>query len=174
MKKVIFFIFALFCMFNLSAEGIPSPRKSNPNYKNLKVYAKVLQRYGKSNYYQIQIDIVNTGDKSLSFWQDIAAPNWSFALYAGGVWFVNKHERQCHEKGLTYKHVQNVDYKKIRIIPHAKYTTKQEFLINNKGTFLNSFKTLRLVFYFNDANLRFMEDESHPKIMSENTIEYKW
>lgn len=161
-------------MFNLSAEGVHSPRKSNPSYKNLKVYAKVLQRYGKSNYYQIQIDIVNTGDRSLSFWQDIAAPNWSFALYAGEVWFVNKKERECHEKGLTYKLVQNVHYRKIRILPHAKYTTKQELIINNKETFLKSFKTLKLVFYYNDANLRFMEDESHPKIMSENTIKYNW
>ncbi|MDD4968111.1 MAG: hypothetical protein PHT07_01650 [Paludibacter sp.] len=174
MKKYALFLFALFCILNSNAEGDRSNRKSNPNYKNLKIYANVLQRYGKSKYYQIQIDIVNTGNKLISFWEDISSPQWTFRLSAGQVWFVSKRERQCYEKGITYKPLRNNVYRKIRILPHAKYTIKQEFFIANKEIFLKSNKNLRLIFHFNDANLAFMEDESRPKIISEKTIEYKW
>jgi len=31
-----------------------------------------------------------------------------------------------------------------------------------------------LEFYFNDANLGFMEDPMCPRIISENVIDYKW
>lgn len=174
MKKVISFVVALFFISSLSAEGLVSTRKSNPNYKYLKVYAKVLQRYGNSSYYQIQIDIVNTGDKSLSFWQDMTTPYWSFSLTAGEVWFIYKKERQCYEKGIKYKPAQLGGLRKIRILPHAKYTTFQEFFIESKETFLKTNKDLRLVFYFNDANFGFMADYDHPKVMSENSIEFNW
>jgi len=174
MKKYFIFLFALFCTINLSAEGPRSTRKSNPNYKNLKVYVKVLEHYGKSDYYLAQIDIVNTGNSSVFFREPTYGYSWIFVFSAAGVKFINKYERLYYEKKITYIPSVKGGEKKVRISAHASYTIKTEFYINNRELFLRTNKNLRVVFLYNDANLGFMEDESRPKIISENAIDFRW
>jgi len=173
-KKYFIFLFALFCTLNLSAEGPRSTRKSNPNYKNLKVYVKVLERYGKSDFYLAQIDFVNSGNTPVSFRETTYGYSWIFGFTAGGVRFVNKYERLFFEKKITYIPPTKGSDKITRISPHAKYIIKTQFYINNKVLFLKTNKNLRVEFHFNDANLGFMEDETCPRIISENVIDYKW
>jgi hypothetical protein len=174
MKKYFIFLFTLFCILNLNAEGHRSNRRSNPNYKNLKVYVKVLERYGKSDCYLAQIDIVNTGNSSVSFRETTYGYSWIFGFSAGGVMFITEDERLYYEKKRTdIPTVKGVE-KKVRILAHSTYTIKTKFYIRNRELFLKTNKNLRLEFHFNDANLGFMEDESRPKIISENIIEYKW
>ena len=174
MKKYFIFLFALFCTLNLSAEGPRSTRKSNPNYKNLKVYVKVLEHYGKSDYYLAQIDIVNMGKSFIAFWENQDDYSFQLSFAAGGVCFVNKYSYQYYEKYKSDLPPQKVNLRKVGILPHAKYKIKMPFYIYNKRIFLKSNKTLRVTFLFNDANLNYMEDESLPRINSENVIDYKW
>ena len=174
MKKYFIFLFALFCTLNLSAEGPRSTRKSNPNYKNLKVYVKVLEHYGKSDYYLAQIDIVNTGKSFVAFWENQDDYSLQLGFAAGGVCFVNKYSYQYYEKYKSDLPPQKVNLRKVGILSHAKYRIKMPFYIYNKKIFLKSNKTLRVTFLFNDANLNYMEDESLPRINSENVIDYKW
>ena len=174
MKKYFIFLFALFCILNLNAEGHRSNRRSNPNYKNLKVYVKVLERYGKSDCYLAQIDIVNTGNSSVSFRETTYGYTWIFGFTAGGIMFITEDGRLYYEKKLTNIPPRKAIDKKVRILPHAKYTIKTQFYIKNRELFLRTNKNLRLEFYFNDANLGFMEDPMCPRVLSENIIDYKW
>ena len=79
-----------------------------------------------------------------------------------------------YEKKLTNIPPRKAIDKKVRILPHAKYTIKTQFYIKNRELFLRTNKNLRLEFYFNDANLGFMEDPMCPRVLSENIIDYKW
>lgn len=164
----------MFYFLNINAEGHRSTRRANPNYKYLKVYVKVLERYGKSDCYLAQIDILNTGNSSVSFRETTYGYSWIFGFTAGGIQFINKYERLYYEKKITdIPPIKGVD-KKVRILAHATYTIKTEFYIRNRELFLRTNKNLRLEFQFNDANLEFMEDETCPYIISENTIYYNW
>jgi len=174
MKKYYIILIVFFCILNLYGEGHRSNRSSNPNYKNLKLYVKVLERYGRSNCYLAQIDIVNSGNTSVSFRETTYGYSWIFGFTAGGVRFVNKYERLFFEKKITYIPPTKGSDKITRISPHAKYIIKTQFYINNKVLFLKTNKNLRVEFHFNDANLGFMEDETCPRIISENVIDYKW
>jgi len=64
MKKHILFIITLLCVFNSYADVYHPNQKPNPKYKNIKVYAEVLERLGDSDFYLIQIDIENIGDST--------------------------------------------------------------------------------------------------------------
>jgi len=173
MKKYIIFLFALLCIFNLNAEHI-SNKKSNPKYKNLKVYAKVLKRYGNTNLYLAQIDIVNTGSSSVSFWEETSDYAWIFSFTAAGISFVNKCGRLYYEKKIAKIPLLKSIQRKVDVLPHSKYIIKTQFYINNKERFLKTNRNLRLTFIYNDANLNFMQDDMRPKIISENVIDYKW
>jgi len=175
MKKIIILVILLTSSLVIFAEGGESSRRANPNYKKLKVYAHVSQRYGKSNYYQLQIEIVNTGIKSVSFWEDTNTYQYVFMLSAGGITFVNNRERECALKNITYKQkAMLATYRKVTILPHAKYLIKLDICIYNRKVFFKSNKNLRLLFHFEDANLSFCEDPTKPKILSDNIIDYKW
>jgi len=174
MKKYFIFLFALLCFLNINADGHRSNRRSNPNYKNLKVYVKVLERYGKSDCYLAQIDIVNTGNSTVSFRETTYGYTWIFGFTAGGVKFITEDERLYYEKKITYIPPRKGVDKIVRILAHSTYTIKTKFYIRNRDLFLKTNKNLRLEFHFNDSNLGFMEDESRPMVISENTIEYKW
>jgi len=174
MKKYFIILFAMFCIHFLNAEGHRSNRKSNPNYKNLKVYVKVLEHYGKSDCYLAQIDIENTGNSFVAFWENSDSYALLLSFSAGGVCFVNKYSYQYYEKYKSDLPPQKVNLRKVGILPHAKYKIKMPFYIYNKRIFLKSNKNLSVAFLFNDANLNFREDESQPWIISENTINYKW
>jgi len=175
MKKIFIFVILLTSSLVIFAEGVESSRRANPNYKKLKVYAHVSQHYGKSKYYQLQIKIVNTGSKSVSFWEDTNTYQYVFMLSAGGITFVNNREREYALKNIPYKQkAMLATYRKVRVLPHGKYLTKLDICIYNKDVFLKSNKNLRLLFHFEDANLAFCEDPTRPKIMSENIIEYNW
>jgi hypothetical protein len=174
MKKYLIFLFTLFCIFNLKAEGHHSNRISSPNYKNLKLYVKVLERYGKSDFYLAQIDIVNTGNSTVTFWEPTYGYSWIFVFSAAGVKFKNQDEHQYTNKKITYLQPIKGVNKKIKIFEHTTYKIKAEFYIHNRELFLKTNKNLRVVFLYNDANLGFMEDENRPKIISENTIDFKW
>jgi len=173
MRKYIILLLTLFCFFNLNAEN-PFNGKSNPNYKNLKVYAKVLEHYEKSDFYLAQIDIVNTGDSTVSFWETTSNYGWMFDFNAAGVFFVNKNLRLSIEKKINDSQPESVVNNKIEIIPHSKYIIKAQFYIFNRDRFLKSNKNLRLVFHFFDSNFEPMEDDMLPSIISENTIDYTW
>lgn len=173
MAKYIILTILLINIFILHAEGSESPRRSDPSYKNLKIQAKVIQRYAKSNYYQMQVDIVNTGNKSVSFWEDVNIHIWTFRLWAGGVGLVSKRECECFEKRILYKPYEDEVLRKVRIFPHQKYRLYLYFQIGDREVFLNSNKNLRLIFHFYDANLNWKEDPTRPKIES-NILAYKW
>jgi hypothetical protein len=174
MKKYFIFLFALFCTLNLNAEGPRSRRKSNPNYKNLKLYVKLLEHYGKSDFYLAQIDIVNSGKNFIAFWENPDDYSQQLSFSAGGVCFVNKSFYQYYEKYKTYLPGQRVNLRKVGILPHARYRIKMPFYIFNKKSFLKSNKNIRVCLLYSDANLNYFEDESLPNIISENTINYKW
>ena len=103
MKKIFICVILLTGSLVIYAEGGESPQRANPNYKKLNLYAHVLERYGKSNYYQLQIEIVNTGSKSVSFWEDTNTYQYVFMLSAGGITFVNNREREYALKNIPYK-----------------------------------------------------------------------
>jgi len=174
MKKYFIFLFVLFCILDLNAEGHRSTRKSNPNYKNLKLYVKILERYGKSDCYLTQIDIVNTGNSSVSFHENATAYSWIFGFTAAGIRFVHADEHLYFEKKLIFQPPTKVIDRIVRILPHNKYVIRTQIYLQNRKRFLETNKNLRLEFSFNDANLGFMEDESRPRIISANIIDYKW
>ena len=174
MKRYIFFLLVLINIFHLNADGFHSDRRSNPNYKNLIMYVKVLQRYDKSDFYLAQIDFENTGNSTVSFWETISGYNFIFTFCAYGITFLNIDQRQYIEKKMTGSPERLFVNKRTDILPHSKYTIKTQIYIFNRERFLKTNKSLRLEFYFNDANLAFMEDSMCPKIMSEDTIDYKW
>lgn len=174
MKKYFILLFVLFCIPNLNGEGHRSNRRSNPNYKNLKVYAKVLKQYGKSDCYLAQIDIVNIGNSIVSFRETTYGYSWIFVFTAGGIKFITEDERLYYEKKITEISPKRGVDKKVTILPHTTYTIKTKFYIRNRELFLKTNKNLRVVFLYNDANLGFEEDVTVPKITSENTIDYKW
>jgi hypothetical protein len=174
MKKYFIFLFALFFIFDLKAEGHRSPRKSNPNYKNLKLYVKVLERYGKSDCYLTQIDIVNIGNSSVSFHEIATEYSLIFGFTAAGIRFVDADEHLYFEKKLIFQPPEKAIDRMVRILPHNKYIIKTQIHIKNRKRFLETNKNLRLEFHFNDANLGFKEDESCPRVISENIINYRW
>jgi len=174
MKKYFLFLFGLFCIFNLNAEGHRSNRRSNPNYKNLEVYVKVLERYGTSECYLAQIDILNTGNSTVYFWKTPYDYSLIFGFTAGGIRFIDKNERLYFENKIKYLPPQKATNIKTVILPHTKYTIKTQFYITKKELFLKTNRNLRMEFHFNDANLGFKEDESCPRIISENVIDFKW
>lgn len=170
MRKILISLFTLLCIFTSNAEGYPT-RKSKQKYKDLKVYAKVLERSGKMDFYTIQIDIVNTGNSTISFWEKSSSYCWTFDFSAGGVLFVNKTERLYFEKKIPkIPTIKDID-KKVSILPHQKYTIKTQFFINDRKTFLKTNNDLKVIFIFSDANLLFREDVIK---ISSNTINYKW
>lgn len=162
---------AILCIFNLAGEEI-SNRHANPNYKNLKVYAKVLESTEKNDFYLIQIDIVNKGDSPVSFWETKSLYNWIFAFSATGILFVNEKERLFFEKKITNIPTISEVREKISILPLQKYTIKTQFFIKDRIRFLKTNNNLRVIFIFNDADLQFMEDMK--QITSENSLDYKW
>src|SRR5665647_338493 len=103
MKKYILLLLLLAVGLSSYAEAPESKRRANPDYKYLKLYAKVLKRYGTSNYYQMQLDLINTGPRSVSFWLDIKSYIWTLHFWAGGICFVESRERECYLKGIKYK-----------------------------------------------------------------------
>ena len=174
MKKYIIFLMLL--VFGLSyAEAPESKRRANPDYKYLKLYAKVLKQYGKSNYYQMQLDLINTGPRSVSFWLDVKSYIWTLRFEAVSIRFVDSRERECYLKGIKYKLYDHEIYKTIRVYPHAKYTFKADFRIYDRKNFIDisSNKNLKLIFLYNDANLYWNEDPTRPKIES-SIITYDW
>ena len=174
MKKCFIFLFVLICILNINAEGHRSIRRSNPNYKNLKVYVKVLERYGLSDCYLAQIDILNTGNSIVSFRETTYGYTWIFVFTAGGIKFITEDERLYYEKKIADIPPKKGVDKKVRILPHTKYSIKTQFYIRNRELFLKTNKDLRVVFLYNDANLGFGEDVTVPKIISENVIDSKW
>ena len=171
MRKYIILFLILFCIFNLYAEN-SLKGKSNPNYKNLKVYAKILEHYEKSDFYLAQIDIVNTGDSTVSFWETTSNYVWIFGFSAFGVVFINQNQRLNIEKKITDSQGQKAVQIKVEIIPHSKYTIKTQFYIFNKEKFFKTKNNFRVVFIYNDADLQFMEDMK--QIICEDSIVYKW
>jgi len=174
MKKYLIFLFVLFYILDLNAEGHRSTRKSNPNYKNLKLYVKVLERYGKSDCYLTQIDMVNTGNSTISFREIATGYSWIFGFTAAGIRFVDADKHLYFEKKLIFKLPIKAIDRIVRILPHNKYVIKTQIFINNRKRFFETNKNLRLEFHFNDANMGFLEDESCPRIISENILDYKW
>jgi len=173
MKKYVIFLFVLFFSFNLNAEGHRSKRRANHNYNNLKVYAKVLDRFGKSDFYLIQIDIVNSGNSTVSFWETTSCYDKIFAFSAAGILFINENDRLYFEKKIPDIPAVYEVNKKVSILPHQKYTIKTQFYIKNRENFLKTNNNLRVFFHFFDANLQLMEDVMFPKVTSD-TIDYKW
>jgi hypothetical protein len=174
MKIYIYILLALINIFNLNAEGFHSNRRSNPNYKNLIMYVKILERYDKSDFYLAQIDFENTGNSTVSFWETTSGYNFIFTFCAYGITFLNIDQRQYVENKMTSIPERLAVKIRTDILPHAKYTIKTQIYIFNREQFLKNNKNLRLEFRFNDANLVFMEDPMSPSIMSEDTIDYKW
>jgi len=174
MKKYFIIFLVLFFRLNLNAEGPRSDRRANPNYKYLKVYAKVLQPYKTNNAYLAQIEILNTGNSSVSFFEPTSSYVEIFSFTAAGVWFINQNQLLYYEKKIAEVPLQKTTYKKVRILPRGKYVIKTMFYIYNRERFMQTNKNLKLAFYFNDANLQYREDETNPYILSENTIVYKW
>lgn len=170
MKKILIFLFTLFCIFTSNAEGYPT-RKSKQKYKDLKVYAKVLERYGESDFYSIQIDIVNTGSSTISFLEKSSSYGWTYAFSAAGILFVNENERLYFEKKIPNIPAITEVEKKISILSHQKHTIKTLFLIKNRERFLKTNNNLRVIFIFSDANLLLMEDMIQ---IPSDTINYKW
>lgn len=173
MKKYIIFLLTFACLLNLHAE-FTSNRRSNPNYKDLKVYFKVIEHYEKSNFYLAQIEIQNTGKHSVSFWETTSNYARIFGFTAGGIWFVNQNQQVYNENKRNSITLQRSIDRKVRIMPYGKYVIRARFYIRNRKLFLKTNKNLRVVFLFNDANLGFREDATCPKVLSENTITYKW
>jgi len=174
MKKYILLLVLLAVGLSSYAEAPESKRRANPDYKYLKLYAKVLKRYGTSNYYQMQLDLTNTGPRSVSFWLDVDSYNWTLHFWAGGICFVESGERECYLKGIKYKSSTHQEYKTIRVYSHARYRFNADFIIYDREYFLkNNKKNLQLTFSYNDANLGWREDPTRPKIES-NIITYDW
>ena len=170
MRKILIFLFVLTSIFTTKAEGYPT-RKSKQQYKDLKVYAKVLKQFGKSDLYTIKIEIVNTGSTTISFLEESSSYSWTFVFSAGGIHFVNKTERLYLEKKIPkIPTIKNIE-KKISILPHQKHSIKTEVFIHDRKVFLNTNNNLKLIFIFCDANLLYREDVI--KIPS-NTIIYNW
>jgi len=174
MRRFIIFFSVLLLSVNLPAEGYPTYRKSNPNYKNLKVYARVLKRYGKSDCFLAQIDIINLGNSTVTFWETTYDYSLILGFTAGGIRFVNKNDRLFLEKKITYIPPIKAVEKKNKILAHEKITIETNFFINNRKLFLKTNKNLRVEFHFNDANLNFKEDQMGPRVLSENVIDYEW
>jgi len=174
MKKYILLLLLLAVGLSSYAEAPESKRRANPDYKYLKLYVKVLKRYGTSNYYQMQLDLINTGPRSVSFWLDIKSYIWTLHFWAGGICFVDSRERECYQKGIKYKLYDHEVYKTVRVYPHAIYRFNADFIIYDREYFLNNNKkNLQLTFLYNDANLGWCEDPTSPKIHS-NIITYDW
>lgn len=163
----------LFCIINLNAEHV-SERHANPNYKNLKLHVKVLERDGQSDFYKIQIDIINTGNTTVSFWENPSSYGRIFSFYAAGIIFVNEIQRLRIEKNLkAVPEILKFDVKR-SIKPKQKYTIITQIYISNRQKFRATNKNLRVCLWFNDADLSFMEDNNCPKIKSDNIIDFKW
>ena len=173
MKKYILLLLLLAVGLSSYAEAPESKRRANPDYKYLKLYAKVLKRYGTSNYYQMQLDLINTGPRSVSFWLDIKSYIWTLRFRAGGIRFVDSRERECYQKGIKYKLYDHEVYKSVRVYAHARYRFNADFIIFNSDFFKDTNKYLLLTFSYNDANLGWREDPTSPKIHS-NIITYDW
>ena len=174
MKKYILLLLLLAVGLSSYAEAPESKRRANPDYKYLKLYAKVLKRYGTSNYYQMQLDLTNTGPRSVSFWLDIDSYNWTLFFGAGGIRLVDSRERECYQKGTKYKLYDYEIHKSIGVYSHARYRFNADFKIYDREYFLNNNKkNLQLTFLYNDANLGWREDPTRPKIES-NIITYDW
>jgi len=171
MKKYILLLMTLLYVFYLNAEDI-SNRHANPNYKSLKVFTKVLERSGESDFYLLQIDIVNIGDSIVSFWEKKSSYSWTFAFTAAGILFINENDRLYFEKKISNIPAISEVYKKVSILPHQKYTIKTLLFIKDRVRFLKTNKNLRVIFIFNDAKLQFMEDMK--QITSEDSLKYKW
>jgi hypothetical protein len=171
MKKYATTLISLLCVIYSTAENRPTG-KSNPNYKNLKVYAKVLERSGSSDFYSIQIDIVNIGKSTVSFLEEASSYSWTFAFSASGVIFVNETVRMYLEKKIPNIPTVTEVEKKINILPHQKYTIKTQFFIKDRVRFLKTNNNLRVIFLYNDANLQLMTDVK--KIVCQDSIVYKW
>jgi hypothetical protein len=172
MKKYILLLLLLAVGLSSYAEAPESKRRANPDYKYLKLYAKVLKRYGTSNYYQMQLDLTNTGPRSVSFWLDVKSYNWTLNFCPGGIRFVESRERECYQKGIKYKLYDHETYKTIRVYPHARYRFNADFKIYEREDFKNT-DNIQLTFLYNDANLYWKEDPTRPKIES-NIITYDW
>jgi len=170
MKKSLIFLIALHSILFSNAEGFPT-RKSKQNSKNLKVYAKVLEHYGKSDFYLAQIDIVNLGDSTVSFWETTSCYDGIFAFSSAGILFINENDRLYFEKKIPEIPAIHQINKKVNILPHQKYTIKTQFYIKNRKRFLETNNDLRVIFLLNDANLEFMEDI---KQIPSDTINYNW
>ena len=174
MKKYILLLLLLAVGLFSYAEAPESKRRANPDYKYLKLYAKVLKRYGTSNYYQMQLDLTNTGSRSVSFWLDVDSYIWTLRFRAGGICFVESRQRECYMKGIKYKSSTHQEYKIVRVYPHARFRFNADFIIYDREYFLNNNnKNLQLTFLYNDANLGWREDPTRPKIES-NIITYDW
>ena len=120
----------------------------------------------------IQIDIVNTGNSTISFLEKASSYCWTFAFSAAGILFINENERLYFEKKIPdIPSIREVE-KKIRILPHQKYTIKTQVFIKDRERFLKTNNNLRVIFMFNDANLQFMEDMK--QIICKDSIEYSW
>jgi len=171
MKKHIIILTTLFLVFYTNAENI-SNSHANPNYKNLKVFAKVLERSGVSDFYLLQIDIVNRGDSTIFFWERPSCYDWNFAFSATGILFVNENERLYFEKKIPSIPSIIEIRKKVSISPHQMYTIKTQIYIKDRERFLKTNNNLRVIFIFNDASLQFMEDIK--QIACEDSIKYNW
>ena len=174
MKKFLLLLFITCCFITSNAEGPRSSRKANSNYKSLRMYVKILDRYGRGDLYIAQIDIINTSKYSVSFIESVSNYSSIFGFTAGGILFISEEDQYYYENNLSIIPPRRVVYKKVRILPGARYSLKVKFYITNRELFLRTNKNLRVIFCFNDANLEFMEDESRPSIESENIIRYQW
>lgn len=172
MKKYIIFLLTFACLLNLHAE-FTSNRRSNPNYKDLKVYVKVIKHYKNSNFYLTQIEIQNKGKHSISFWE---TSNYAmiFGFTAGGIEFVSQNQPVINKNKIPDIVIQRSKDRKVRIMPNGKYFIKARFYIHNRKLFLKTNNNLRVIFLFNDANLGFSEDVMSPKIISKNIFDYNW
>ena len=166
MKIYILLIASIICISTSYADSI-YVGKSDPNYKNLKVYAKVLNRIENSNFYLAEIVIENAGGTTLSFWESKSSYVWLFDFTAFGVVFMTQDQ-------LNNPQEQSVDDIKVTISPHTKHVIITQFYVFNRERFLETNGNLKLEFHFFDANLNFNEDQMCPKIVSENKIEFNW
>ena len=173
MKTYLISVIALLLIFNSNAV-YSSEGQSNLNYKNLKVHLKVLEHYRNSDIYLAQIDFDNTGDSAVAFWETTSNYAWIFSFSAYGIIFINQNQRINIENNITDSKSQSAVRIKTNILPHTRYTIKTQLFIFNKDRFIKTNKKLRLEFYYNDANLEFMQDQMCPKIISQDTIDYKW
>jgi len=127
------------------------------------------EQIGSSKFYSIKIEIVNTGNSIVSFWEVVNDFGPTMSISAAGIRFVNINERIGIEKEIDYP-PQRLVLRKKYILVHEKYIIKTMAYLYSRERFLKTNENPVVIFKYNDANLEFREDQHCPYIISKNTI----